>query len=85
MRPVLTLTVVLITSSLYGSLVNQVLYSSSKKVHAVSTGFFYIGIQSIHRFIDGKQCNVVFLYPGVSKAISRTYTTKRGSLSLIIV
>ena len=48
------------------------------RVHAVFTGLFYVGIQSIHHFIDGKQWNEVFLYPGVSKAISRTMPQKMG-------
>ena len=77
--PVLTLTVVLIVSLTYGSLVNQVLYcSSNKSVYKVSTGLFYIGVQSIHRLMDGKQWNEVFLYPGVSKAFSRTTPQKAG-------
>ena len=41
-------------------------------MHIVSTGLCYIGIHFIHNFMYEKQWNEVFLYPGVSKAISRT-------------
>ena len=73
----LTLTVVLIASSTYGSLVNHYV-PHPIRVHIVSTRLFYVGVQSIHRFMDGKHWNEVFLYPRVSKAISRSIPQNVG-------
>ena len=75
----LTLAVVLIASSIYGSLVNQVLYSIiQQECMQYLLDCSIIGIQSIHCFMDGKQWNEMFLYQGVSKAISRTTQQKVG-------
>ena len=37
-------------------------------MHIGSTRLFYVCIQFFYHFIDGKQWNDVFLYPGAAKA-----------------